>query len=77
MSMHAETRLAYLAGFFDGEGCVYILRRRGKTSVGYDLEASFTSSDIEPLALAQREFGGTVTESKDVRGGKKGIQAQA
>lgn len=48
--------VSYLAGFFDGEGCV-AARRRGK-SVDLALEA--TQLDPAPLFLFQAEFGGSV-----------------
>jgi hypothetical protein len=66
--------LAYLAGFFDGEGCVYILRSRKKTAVYFSLEISFTNVSIEPLKLAQELFAGQISESRDIRNGKKCVK---
>ena len=67
-----DATLAYLAGFFDGEGCVYILRGKGRTgSPEYNLEISFSNSDLAPLELARSIFGGKLSLSKDVRPGKK------
>jgi hypothetical protein len=70
--MNAEQRLAYLAGFFDGEGCVYILRcRRPRGYNYYYLEVSISNSMPEPLYLAQSLFGGTITVFQDARKGHK------
>lgn len=69
--MNQETTLAYLAGFFDGEGCVYIIRARRGQRVRFGLEVSFTNAAIEPLELAQSLFGGQISESKDGRSGSK------
>ncbi len=59
--------LAYLAGFFDGEGCVYILKANAKHGVAFSLEISFTNADKEPLELARSLFGGKVSRSSDSR----------
>jgi hypothetical protein len=75
---HASADVAYLAGFFDGEGCVYILRQRRRNKVGdpavyYCLEISFTNSHMAPLDLAMSMFGGRISESKDPRPGTKRV----
>lgn len=67
------TDIAYLAGFFDGEGCIYILKAKKAWGFAYDLEISFTNSDPEPLLLAQAAFGGTISVSKDTREGRKNV----
>lgn len=46
---------AYLAGFFDGEGCVYLLPR------GRTIQVSLTQKKPQVLYLVQQEFGGKVT----------------
>lgn len=68
--MDNKSAIPYLAGFFDGEGCVYIIRANVSYGVRYSLEISFTNSWTEPLVLAQSLFGGSITESKDARGNK-------
>jgi hypothetical protein len=42
-----QATLAYLAGFFDGEGCVYIIRHRRKKPplTSFSMEISFTCFD--------------------------------
>lgn len=71
----AQHDLAYLAGFFDGEGCVYINRNKPNRwrGMGYHLEISFTNGDPAPLLLAQEMFGGQVTTTNDGRAGHKTI----
>lgn len=58
-AMAAET--AYLAGFFDGEGTVFIQESRGR----HYLRISVTQVNPEPLKLFQVIFGGTVLADKD------------
>lgn len=61
--MTDDLLLAYLAGFFDGEGCVHI----GRTSVSpkgityYRMTVSVAQVDPSPLHLFARRFGGNVT----------------
>jgi LAGLIDADG endonuclease len=69
-----QQRLAYLAGFFDGEGCVYILQqRRAGPPAQFSLEISFTGSDVVPLELAQVCFGGQISRSQDPRLDRKPV----
>lgn len=55
--MDKET-LAYLAGFFDGEGCVSILSYHGGKSFGIRLFAS--QIDPRPLNILKDKFGGSI-----------------
>ncbi len=65
--MIEPTMLAYLAGFFDGEGCIYILKAKHGDAVHYGLEISYTNSEIEPLQLAQSIFGGQISSLNEMR----------
>ena len=51
--MPLKSTLAYIAGFFDGEGSVTV------TSAGY-LEVRVANRVLEPLALIQETFGGSI-----------------
>jgi hypothetical protein len=51
-----DLEVAYLAGIFDGEGTVGKYRNPGRTQ--YHPRARIEMADREPLALAQRLFGG-------------------
>lgn len=55
--------LTYLAGFFDGEGCVYIERSRPKKRNPYGqytLHIFVSQKDKTPLIDFQNRFGGTI-----------------
>lgn len=56
-----ESEIAYLAGFFDGEGCVYIQERNrtGKVSYGFVIQISQSDWPIMEWLL---EIGGTVIQ---------------
>ena len=48
----------YIAGYFDGEGCVTIqLSKKGKC---YSIQVSITSIDFEPLNTIHQIFNGTL-----------------
>ena len=47
-----ETQKAYFAGFFDGEGCVAIYRKK--------YVASLSNTDLRPLLAAQNIWGGHI-----------------
>ncbi len=66
-----ETSLEYLAGFFDGEGCVCITKssRPPFGTHQYILHVSVTQVDPRPLYAFQARFGGHVyTQGKTRRG---------
>lgn len=49
------TKLAWAAGFFDGEGCIMPnYKRRGKTL----LRVTVGQTVLEPLEVLKQEFGG-------------------
>lgn len=54
--------LIYAAGFFDGEGCISIIRTRarGKLSRNYYLQLSTGQLDPAPLFILQSLFGGYI-----------------
>lgn len=52
--------LEYLAGFFDGEGSIYLRRRPRRKSPTYDLRMHAYGADLRPLYLLQKKFGGYV-----------------
>lgn len=53
------TRLAYIAGFIDGEGCIRI-KKSNKSGNSYYLTVQVTNCDKQPLLLIQSVFGGKV-----------------
>jgi hypothetical protein len=56
-----ESRRAYAAGYFDGEGTISIHRRRGKyEKATFVLQLNVGSTDPEPLYWLYENFGGRV-----------------
>jgi len=58
--------IIWAAGFFDGEGCVYIQHRKN-TNV-YFLKATVVQKDLEPLNILQALFGGSVNKRRTAPG---------
>ena len=63
--MKQENIKIYLAGYFDGEGCILICHnnRKGKNS-GHRLEMQITSTDLAPLSLIKAIYGGHIYNRK-------------
>lgn len=55
-----ETEIAYLAGLFDGEGCVKAYMGNSASKNSMSLKLSMSNSDPEPLELACELFGGSL-----------------
>lgn len=49
--------LAYLAGFFDGEGCISFHRKATKNGWRYSLEISVAQINPEPIKMFTEVFG--------------------
>ena len=57
----------WVAGFFDGEGCVYVAKCKNTGSRGgwnYYLQISIAQQDKRPLHLIQSKFGGSIRLNK-------------
>lgn len=61
-----DEELAYLAGFFDGEGSISII----KTKNGHSLVLSVSQLNPVPLIRLQARFGGSVHRQPDRRGNR-------
>lgn len=67
MDSHETVYLAYLAGFFDGEGCIAILKNRfvrKDCSIyhpRYDLSIAISNQNLEVLLDVHKTFGGSIT----------------
>lgn len=62
--------LGWMAGFFDGEGCIQIRKSSKGGSVYYNLLVGIDNTDPRPLLIYQERFGGVVKlreRSKDER----------
>lgn len=82
--MLTEVQLAYLAGFFDGEGHVTVRKRKAVTKrhgirYSYDLTVGATqlASRNAPLMMLRRAFGGSLNTLKTQRAGKRRVQQWA
>jgi hypothetical protein len=60
--MNDQLFLAWAAGFFDGEGCVFVSERKNQTL--YQLFTTVTQQDPAALHLLKQRFGGNVTPDK-------------
>lgn len=74
----APDRLAYLAGFFDGEGCIQLHKanasgRARSKAAGTALSISVVNTVIAPLYEAQAYFGGTVRRKVPSKCGRKPV----
>ena len=59
--MTKKEEIIYMAGFFDGEGCVGINKTsRGSEMFKYRVEVQITQVDIRPLLLFKKHFGGSI-----------------
>lgn len=59
----------WLAGFFDGEGCVTVVKARKSN---FTPVVTFTNTDLETLQVIQRQYGGTLHFKGERRGWNKG-----
>ena len=60
--------LAYMTGFFDGEGCVYIRKEKH----GYYIVVTIQQINREPLEKIRRAYGGSLLYRQE-KGRKRGI----
>jgi hypothetical protein len=59
--------LAYIAGIIDGEGCITIKRSKRKyrnNKIGYEPCIGIKMTDLAPLELIQKYFGGNLNPVK-------------
>jgi hypothetical protein len=63
-----EVLLAYLAGLFDGEGCVMIAKKKTRgVSPSFGLNVSLSNTDGRVTQLLKQRFGGYVKYAPDRR----------
>ncbi len=58
--MKSDLLKSYFAGFFDKSGSICDLKNRGPNY----LKITITCSDIRPLEIGQKIWGGSITSSK-------------
>lgn len=71
MTITREHTLIYAAGFFDGEGCIYIGRRAKSGREYFTLTISVSNTDKASVEIFRKLFGGYLSELKSDRGGKR------
>jgi hypothetical protein len=64
----SDVEIAYVAGFFDGEGCVYLNTRKNGRAI---LRIKVSQKDRRPLDLLQERFGGSVCVSRNRKTGNE------
>lgn len=65
-AVHADVESSYAAGYFDGDGCVYISKRRDSrtpSGLAYGLKVQFSQTRSEGLSRLAKRWGGTVFDS--------------
>lgn len=69
----SHTALAYIAGLFDGEGCIIIERSRpyNRATVRHWLHVSIANTNKEVLDWIQECFGGAVRRTGNPRGNRQ------
>ncbi len=69
--MSRTHRIAWAAGFFDGEGYVNIQKRSHKKYIGHYLRIGINHVAPNPLIEMQHLFGGTIVRNDKVCGNRK------
>ncbi len=67
----APPSLGWMAGFFDGEGCIQITRQKPRgerVSPAYGLRVSVTNTDPEAILPFKTRFGGGIIRTKTPSG---------
>jgi hypothetical protein len=57
----------WIAGFFDGEGCIQVEPRIRGSNVGYQLSATISQNDRRPLDVLAARYGGSVSLASNGR----------
>ena len=71
--MNFYNKMSYMAGYFDGEGSIFIKlnQSNGKVNHVHVLQCSITSNNLTSLIEFQSEFGGAIVNSLSSLTGKK------
>jgi len=72
--MGEKISIQYIAGFFDGEGGVYVTqktdKRFGKGILVRNIRCQVTNGDIKVLKMIQQKYGGVIREKQREEGWK-------
>lgn len=58
-----DITLQWLAGFFDGEGCIGLHKGGSRSTANYHPRATITNTDLPTLKAIQVQYGGTIHEA--------------
>lgn len=67
-----EYKIAYFAGFFDGEGSISVVRNRAGSKT-YQLVCVVANTDSRPLTLLRDTFGGYLSKPHPRQPGQKSV----
>ena len=59
--MTKKEKIIYIAGFFDGEGCFSMREKHDNKENTYGISILLTNTDLRPLQLTQKVFGGKIS----------------
>ena len=72
--MGEKISIQYIAGFFDGEGGIYVTqkvdKRFGKDILVRNIRCQVTNGDIKVLKMIQQKYGGIIREKQRERNWK-------
>jgi len=72
--MGEKISIQYIAGFFDGEGGIYVTqktdKRFGKSILVRNIRCQVTNGDIKVLKMIQQKYGGVIREKQREEGWK-------
>jgi len=72
--MGEKISIQYIAGFFDGEGGIYVTqkvdKRFGKDILVRNIRCQITNGDIKVLKMIQQKYGGIIREKQREEGWK-------
>lgn len=73
---YSQLDVAFLAGFFEGEGCMWMAKDERKDKLHIQAHVALTNNDINLLLHFQAKFGGTVHTKYKVMGEYKHFNYQ-
>jgi len=69
--MMIDKDIIWSAGFFEGEGCVYIHKKKQKTKTYYSLLISISNTRRELIDFFKQKFGGYIYDCTEKRPNRK------
>lgn len=57
-------QLSYIAGFFDGEGCIMALQEKNRRTRMSRISVAVSNTDFRPIKMLYEQFGGHYRQTK-------------